>query len=99
MQLNITAAGYWPFGARLLLSEVIVRRLLSDAEALIAVLHEPDDLIGRQLVTLRLRQRGAVRDIPDGHHAHGRCYSCDACHLEEAAAVQMVVAAHDVTFL
>src|SRR5688572_11328477 len=91
--------GVLAFGARLLLSEVIVRRLLAQAEALIAVLHVRDNLIGCQLVTLCLRQRGAVCDIPDRHHADGTCYGCDTCNLEEVPAVQMVAAAHDVTFV
>src|SRR5438445_814042 len=44
--------------ARFLLSQVVLRCLLPRSEALIAVLHELDDLVRRQLVALRLGQCG-----------------------------------------
>ena len=66
MQLRIAAAGYWPRGGGLLLGQVVVRRLLAEAKALVALLHQRDDVVGRQLVALRLGERDGVRDAGGG---------------------------------
>jgi hypothetical protein len=68
-----------------------VRGLLSKAEALIALLHQRNDVIRRQFVALRLRQRSSEGDLASGDHAENRGSARDTGDFEEAAAVQMIV--------
>src|SRR4029077_18453318 len=49
--------------ACLLLGEVVVRGLLSEAEALIAILHQRKDVVSRHLLALCLSQRSRASDL------------------------------------
>src|SRR5262249_32989543 len=69
-----------------LLGEIVVGGFLSQAEALIALLHQRDDVVRGHLVALRLGERGGKRGprrLDEAHRHRGRR---DARELEEAAA-------------
>ena len=46
-----------------------MRGLLSNAEALVALLHQLDDIVRRELVALRFRRRGSVHAMRGGSGA------------------------------
>src|SRR5262249_33425069 len=77
--------------ASFLLGQVIVRRLLSQAKALIALLHQRDDVVRRQLVALRPGQRGSVHEAANGDYAEDRGDGGDAGDREKAASVHTIV--------
>src|SRR5262249_53902846 len=83
--------GILTLGASFLLGQVVVRRLLSQAKALIALLHQRDDVVRRQLVALRPGQRGSVYEAADGDYAEDRADGRDAGDREKAASVHTIV--------
>src|SRR5262249_32394976 len=80
-----------PLGAGLLLSEIVVRRLLSQTESLVALLHQRDDLVRRQLVALPLGQRGRVHAAVGRRDAQDRRGSRDTRGPQEAAPAREIV--------
>jgi len=77
--------GILTFGACLLLGEVVVRGLLAKAEALVALLHQRDDVVRRQPIALLLSQRGSVCEAAGGSCDQDRG-GRDAREREESAA-------------
>src|SRR5439155_22747612 len=85
--------GILTLAASFLLGQVVVRGLLSQAKALIALLRQRDDVVRRQLVALRPGQRGSVHDAADGGYAEDRGDGRDAADREKAASVHTIVSA------
>src|SRR5258707_734929 len=80
--------------ARFLLSQVVLRCLLSHSEPLITLLHELDDLVRRQLVTLRLGQCGGPGNPARERGANEGDRAGYARGFEECAAAETLRIGH-----
>ena len=60
IQLRMTAAGCWPLAAAFCVRDVVARQPVAPAKALVALLHERDNLIRRHFVSLCFCQRDAI---------------------------------------
>src|SRR5438445_12690410 len=80
--------------ARFLLSQVVLRCLLPHSEALIALLHELDDLVRRQLVALRLGQCGCPGNPAWERGANEGGRAAYARDFEECSAAESLRIAH-----
>src|SRR4029453_14016875 len=86
--------GVLALGAGPLLREIVVRGFLSQAKALVAPLHRRDDVVRRQLVALRLGQRGRDGEGDSRSHAQEGGGRCEAGDREKVTAAHATVSVY-----